>query len=223
MRDDSRFEVEEHLPYGRPSVSAWIAAVAVAFAVFVLGGFIKTYRQLETLRDESRREIRELRQSIDGVRVAAQAAPHAAQTGRLPSLPPLPPASRLPQSSSRAAALPSARQQQDKTPLREAAQRLFPEMEDTGRGVTYEFGRKSDPGKNRLPQCQVISVAGPQRRVIIEGGRNSGLSEGLRLELSRGGRWIGDLRIIEVYDSMAACEVLHATLPPQPGDAVRLP
>ena len=50
MRDD---DYDYDFPYAKPPVSAWIAVASVALAVFVLGGFIKTYRQLESLREES--------------------------------------------------------------------------------------------------------------------------------------------------------------------------
>ncbi len=222
MREYRETDEEGHFPYGRPSGAAWVAAAAVAFAFFVLGGFIKTYRQLETLRDESRREIRELRKGMESLRAAgAEASRAAARVPRLPQAvrqpyptPAGPEAERSP-----------SRSESGRAGVANSLPPLIPELEGERRGLTYEFGRKSkaDPGGGRRDQLQVISVASPQKRLRVEGGRDVGLAEGARLELSRGGRWIGDLRALEVYDTMTACEVVHATHPPQPGDTVRIP
>ncbi len=224
MRDYRGTENEDHFPYGRPSGSAWIAAAAVAFAFFVLGGFIKTYRQLEAVREESRREIRELRQVVDGLRSSGMDSPRPAAS-RLP---------RLPQAIRQTASRPVEPLPIRRAPLPDELQsavapsrpHLPPGLDEERPGITYEFGRKSSPDPRealRREHLQVVSVAGPQKRLIVEGGRDIGLREGSRIELSRGGRWIGDLRVVDAYDTMSACEVLHATLPPQPGDLIRVP
>lgn len=72
-------EEELYTTYGRPSVSAWVAAASVAFAFFLLGGFIKTYRQLESLREESRREIAELRESVRRLQTVQPPQPTASR------------------------------------------------------------------------------------------------------------------------------------------------
>ncbi|MCC8167665.1 MAG: hypothetical protein LIQ31_16380, partial [Planctomycetes bacterium] len=81
---------EDHFTYGRPSLPSWIAAAAVAFAFFLLGGFIKTYQQLEALKEESRREISELRESMRRLQAQGQTAVRPTA----PRLTPLPPADR---------------------------------------------------------------------------------------------------------------------------------
>ncbi|MCL2000926.1 MAG: hypothetical protein FWG74_05790, partial [Planctomycetes bacterium] len=173
MPDYRRTEDEEHFSYGRPTGSAWIAAVAVAFAVFILGGFIKTYRQLEIVKEESRREIRELRQILDSFR-AYDMNPSQPAGARMPRLP-----QTLRQTYPRGAEPSSVR----RTTLSDAIQTttpssrtLLPEIELERQGITYEFGRKSNPEPRgetvRREQIQVVSVAGPQRRLLVEGGRD---------------------------------------------------
>ncbi|MCD8351512.1 MAG: hypothetical protein LUC93_12970 [Planctomycetaceae bacterium] len=85
---DPEGDEELYTTYGRPSVSAWVAAAAVAFAFFLLGGFIKTYRQLESLREESRREIAELRESVRRLQIVQPSQSTAGRTQ--PRFTPLP-------------------------------------------------------------------------------------------------------------------------------------
>ncbi|MDR1520261.1 MAG: hypothetical protein LBU23_09005 [Planctomycetota bacterium] len=220
MRDRLETEGEGYFPRGRPGAAAWIAVGAAAFALFVLGGFVKTYRQLETLREESRREIRELRAHIEALRGQTAVVPR--QPGR--RRPTLPGAPGKWMSSLREAPLelpappPPAPAGRDRV----IASSLPPAVEAGRAGLGYELGRKSAPppeiGAGRL---QVISAS--RKRLMAEGGRNLGMAAGMRLELSRDGRWFGDLRITDVYDGMVACEILHAASPPRPGDTVRLP
>ncbi len=232
---------EDLMPYRRPSVAAWVAVVAVAFAVFTLGGFIKTYLQLEQLRDESRREIGELRAQLDTLRLSYRIV--ASPSARAPSslTRPLPePTVRT--ADRRARAAERAGSASLRSPLDPA--KVMAEAEDLcltdGEGeksnrVTYTFGRSStapaetlalgDDFKSPAPafRGEVVAVNNAQKRLMTEGGRDVGLELGARLELSRQGRWIGDLRVLEVFDSMSACEVLHSTQPPEPGDTVRMP
>ncbi len=72
-------------------------------------------------------------------------------------------------------------------------------------------------------ESQVVSVSAANRRIMIEGGRDVDLVEGARLELCRDGRWIADLRVQDVFGNQSLCEVLHATVTPQPGDTIRMP
>ncbi len=74
-----------------------------------------------------------------------------------------------------------------------------------------------------LSRIKVIAVNTGMKKIMVEGGRDRGIAEGKRLELSRSGRWIGDLRVVAVFDNISACEVLHCTMTPEPGDLVRLP
>lgn len=71
--------------------------------------------------------------------------------------------------------------------------------------------------------AQVVSVSTAHKRIMVEGGRDLSLGEGERLELVRDGRWIADLRVVDVFDYQSSCEVLHATIAPIPGDTVRRP
>lgn len=231
---------DDLIPYRRPSVSAWVAVAAVAFAVFTLGGFIKTYLQLEQLRDDSRREIGELRAQLDTLRlanrIAAVPSARAVASARTLPEPTLRPAERRLRPAGRAGSAPL------RTPTDPA--RVMAEAEDlcltdgeNGKGnrVTYTFGRSSaapaetlalgDDFESPVPafRGEVVAVNNSQKRLMAEGGRDVGLELGARLELSRQGRWIGDLRVLEVFDSMSACEVLHSTQTPEPGDTVRMP
>ncbi len=221
-RDRNR-EPADNFAYGRPSTSAWIAAAAVAFAVFILGGFIKTYHQLETLKEESRREIRDLKAVVESLR---DNPPNPAATpGNLAMARPiqrpsmaLPPASR------------ASREAQGAFPQPERPS--LPEIDEERPRLSYSVGRSSRReggyGKPLAEQqdhgpFQVVSVNNTQKRLMVEGGKNIGLGEGSRLGLSRQGKWIGDLRVLEAFDTMSVCEFVHATLPPEPGDVVRMP
>lgn len=221
-RADRDRDAPAHFPYGRPSVSAWVAAASVAFAVFLLGGFIKTYRQLDLLREESRLEIAELRNAMRLLQARLSAVPAA----------PAPARSRLPSINDTAA----ARQERPQSAPVPAPPPRFeplvpvasvPQPEDDG--LRYQWGRTSGAPASRAlvtvtgGQSQVVSVSGENKRVMIEGGRDVELAEGARLELCRDGRWIADLRVQDVFGNQSLCEVLHATHPPRPGDTVRLP
>lgn len=295
--DSERLEQDDDLfmSYGRPSVSAWIAAAAVAFAFFLLGGFIKTYRQLEGLREESRREISELRDSMRrlqnnsssgggatgriGARVAAMPPASRRERPQAPaqqSAPPQPSAPQLPVEQAPESVVPPAERpvrQAEAQPIRQPEQRAaVPDFSETlqptpsssmttvavsareparapvvaaqpdpdlleeamryeyeenlPKRPRYQVGRKGDGDTGQLltatgDQCQVVSVSAVQKRLIVEGGRNLRLGAGERLELCRDGRWIADLRVLDVFDYQSSCEVLHATLAPEPGDTVR--
>lgn len=237
---------ESLLTYGRPSVSAWIAAAAVAFAFFVLGGFIKTYRQLESLREESRQEMAELRETIRRLREDRAVVGPAAGGYQPPRFQALPPARRDYYEEQRPAApQPQGYGETRQEPVRRSGLRPEPAptaphsarpaadpgyldqfVEPAIERPRYQLGRTYESGEERLigaggGACQVISVSNDRKRLIVEGGRDLGLNEGARLELCRDGRWTADIRIVDVYDSQSSCEVLHATVPPQPGDTIR--
>lgn len=250
IKDNVRDEVRDEslLTYGRPSVSAWIAAAAVAFAFFILGGFIKTYRQMEAMREEYQYEIADLRETVrrlreDRVVLDQRQAGRGGPGYQAPRLEALPPARR---ESGRDYRDPRVQQSHDygtqgygapQQPMQQQPQshslRPVPppdflnEFEDSvAERPRYQVGRTYEGGDARLlgaggGAAQVISVSSDRKRVIVEGGRDLGLSEGARLELCRDGRWAADLRVLDVYDNQSSCEVLHATTPPQPGDTIR--
>lgn len=224
---------DDMLTYGRPSVSAWIAAAAVAFAFFLLGGFIKTYHQLQTLREESRQEIRELRESVRRLQVGeGRQTARARQLRYLPQ--PLPPAERdsMPREGGRPPMIRADAIVAPSSPLSDMARAPTPgwasldDQDDIDRWRVSVVGRRKPEESRQLAYpngdaCQVVSVLTARKRLMIEGGRDMGLSEGMRLELCRDGRWIGDLRVKDVYETLASCEVLLSTAPPEPGDSVR--
>lgn len=243
---EHREDAPRHLSCGRPSVSAWVAAAAVAFSVFLLGGFIKTYRQLQELKDESRLEIDDLRGALRRMQsqlAAAGAAPaqtRGRERERLPSI----------DATARAAAQTAAAQSPMRSPAQppnpleplvqlraeraanatESTIAALPAYDDPEqRGIRYQWGRTSGAPASRSlmtpagSPSQVVSVSGANRRVMIEGGRDVDLAEGARLELCRDGRWIADLRVQDVFSNQSLCEVLHATNTPQPGDTIRMP
>jgi hypothetical protein len=226
LRELPELEKEEPIvTYGRPSVSSWVAAAAVAFAFFVLGGFIKTYGQLENLREESRREIGDLRDSVR--QLHAQLALGGGREMRPVAqgyrIQPLPPArrDRLPRQDGWEA--PSVLQRMPDSGLTSGFDSYDEQNESKPR---VQFGRSSNEESRQIigvsgTPCQVVSVSGVNKRVMIEGGRDVSLIEGMRLELCRDGRWIGDLRVLDVFDNQSSCEVLHTTLAPEPGDTIR--
>lgn len=245
------------LTYGRPSISAWIAAAAVAFAFFILGGFIRTYRQLETLREESRYEIGELRETVRrlreertllaisgaGNRNGGYQPQQQLQEQQLPRIQALPPSRREGGYTSQPQVL-DERQLQflhggegspaTREPVRPSSRLVDEHTFGADRSLApaekprYQIGRTYEAGEDRLVSanggvCQVISVSNDKKRLIVEGGKDLGLSQGARLELCRNGRWTADLRIVDVYENQSACEVLHATSSPMPGDTIRKP
>lgn len=237
-------EREEPPPvtYVRPSSSAWIATAAVIFAVFILGGFIKTYRQLEDLRDESRQEIDELRESLRQLQAQVVAGERQARQGqgyRVPSLPPARRDRRGPdeywQSETGGRESPQSRQhgalRPEDAPRAGTSTALsdFSDYDETEeKKPRVQFGRRSNEESRQLlgssgTPCQVISVSNGNKRLMIEGGRDLGLVEGGRLELCRDGRYIGELRILDVFDIQSSCEVFHSSVEPRPGDTVRKP
>jgi hypothetical protein len=221
MREYRNRDEEEFASYAKPPVSAWVAGLAVAFAFFVMGGFIKTYLQLEALREESRHEIRELKAAIETIRSAPN-APSSRQPQKRIAL--LPQASRTRAIDAPLASSPSA-----------PGRPLLADIEDERtrpNGVTYSIGRSTRRagdgygavvGEREKPVCQVVAVNSAQKLIMVEGGLDQGLSSGARLELSRAGRWIGDLRVVDVFETMSSCEVLLSTIMPEPGDVVRTP
>lgn len=216
----------DYLTYGRPSTASWVAAAAVAIAVFVLGGFIKTSRQMEALvneRNELRREKAELERELNALRHAPPPA-----TSRQP-----PPA--------------RTRRSQDQNPGRQASRAEdnragvrsgIPEIDEPAKRVTYSIGRTTKSsglagaeaelsasgadGAIRSSVRRQIIIAG-KKVLMIEGGLDIGFREDMRLELRRDGKWIGELRVVEAYATMSACEILHAAHPPEPGDVVLRP
>lgn len=215
---DRDYDLDD-FPYRRPAISSWIAAAAVAFAFFTLGGFIKTYRQLEALREESRQEIEELRRNVKRL----QAQPSAPAPARRPAFE----VDRLPDVAPRrnaATRRPDAGGEGG-SPLRPA--RAAPDLsrmaaldkETEKRGVNVVFGNRNPDGG--IPEAsQVISVSAP-KTLMVEGGRDLGRRERDRLALYRDGNWIADIRVVEVFDTMSSCEILLSTSPPQPGDSAR--
>ncbi len=264
--------------YGRPSTPAWIAAAAVAFAFFLLGGFIKTYRQLEALRDESRQEIADLREAIRRLQAQATSTAPIRPATPLAHLEPIPPAAvryeratrnergretraalrsapRYPPAEPPPAGLASmaapsggqagrtaAPRQSGSPPAAAAAGDWALRNLPAGVGFVPDLGsglenlrRQIPPGKNETPSeenfsaalaggdRQVVSISNAQKRVMVEGGRDLGLGEGARLELTRAGRWIADIQVVDVFANQSSCEVLQASLPPEPGDTIRRP
>lgn len=208
----------DDFPYKRPAVASWIAAIAVAFAFFTLGGFIKTYRQLESLREESRREIEELRQNLKRLQSTRQAA--APERPRRQDLSSLPAAKEWP---TRDAGAPPRSVPRPNSAALDLSRLAMEQGETKSRsGVSLEIGNKSPDDPLALLQKQVISVSAP-KMVMVEGGRDMGRAERMRLALYRSGSWIADVRVTEVFDTMSSCEILHSTTPPQPGDSVRNP
>ncbi len=261
---------DRHFTYGRPSAPAWIAAAAVAFAFFLLGGFIKTYRQLDALRAESRQEIADLREAVRRLQAQSTSTVPVRPSAPLSQLEPLPSAPLRQQRPARPARLdqnrdlrqagrpearfPSAeapfpRQRNNPAPLRSAiapppasAAELVLRNLPAGIGFASEgetagedVRQMSPPARNGKPAAadlppapggggyQVVSISNAQKRVMVEGGRDLGLGEGTRLELTRDGRWIADLRVVDVFANQSSCEVLQASLNPEPGDTIRRP
>lgn len=209
----------DDFPYRRPAVASWIAAVAVAFAFFALGGFIKTYRQLESLREESRREIDELRQNIKRLQTSQTTQPVSRAPRRnletLPDVANLPRTRTMPERARRSTLRPES------APVDLSRFTAAQDEANARSRLNMEIGNKSNADPLAARQLQVISVSAPNRMVMVEGGRDVGRSERARLALYRAGTWIADLRVTEVFDNMASCEIVHSNTPPEPGDSVR--
>ena len=235
MRDYRDYDHDHFFTYGRPSVSSWIAAAAVAFAVFVLGGFIKTYRQLEkahqqlektdkqliTLREESRREIRQLRTMLENLGTSNSTMDgYVGRSGssRMRNEPGL-----------------GARHQEEgyrQTPASRSTAansnsslRYLAGLEDTRPGLTFELGRRSDlsgqPQSHLMP-LRVHTRSNDSRQIMIDGGTEAGIEKNAGLEVFRDGRWVAELRVLEAFDTHSVCEITHAVSPPQQGDLIRV-
>ncbi len=201
--------------YGKPSRAALIAGVAVALAVFMFGAFIKTYKQLDLVRNEAKSETAVLKQEIEDLRQCitrgdTQLPPPA--TARRDNV--IPPRA-LPLQEQAEAPLP---ENQSRTPTISAASGLSAFLSSKSKDA--EPVSRQQVEENRI---RVIAVNSGQKELMVEAGRDKGIAEGGRLELSRSGRWIGDLRVVAVFDNISACEVLHCTILPEPGDVVRVP
>lgn len=210
-KQDSGRDLDD-FPYRRPAVSSWIAAASVAFAFFVLGGYIKTYRQLQELRAETRREIAELRQDLGRFR---ESPPIRASAPFRPVIDPSPVAPAIER-------LPDITLDGERPPgLDEPAVRAPVQSHPEGRsrvGLAI-VGQSDVTPEARL--SQVIAL-GASNTLMIEGGRDQNREENTTLALYRDGKKIGELRVIRVFDAMASCEIVNASLVPQPGDPVRL-
>lgn len=244
-RDDSL------LTYGRPSTSAWIAAAAVAIAFFLLGGFIKTYRQLEAVREDARLESAELRETIRRLRDELAPGRYAAKPAQYverqfperqyaqPRIQPLPP-SRRNSYPVDAPPLPDVGYSQFTQTRPQPEPQMPPQTPAAAqaRGGSETLYRNEfpqvDPGgggyahgvEERLANakgqtCQVVSVSRDKKRLLIEGGRDVGMERGMGLEFSRNGRSMGEVKVIEVYGNQSVGEVVRAAVVPQPGDTVR--
>lgn len=213
-------EPDDSFFYNRPSMSALVAVVAVGFAFFCVGGLIKTYRQLETVREENRREIQELRLVIKRLETSTGRPVPLRPPPEARSVPP-PRASRQPQVRTRGGE--SAVMGTADSP--EALHGLINSeaaADEEKSWITYEFGRRSPDADAQRRQLRVTQVAESRKTVMVDGGRDSELVEGTRLELSRNGVWTADLRVQNVFDNMAACEVVLSKSPPEIGDLVRM-
>jgi hypothetical protein len=217
--------------YGKPSRAAIIAGVAVAIAVFMFGAFIKTYKQLESARHESKTETAVLKQEIESLKqnIAkgdAQHPPASAPLAASRRETAIPPRVTSEQELTNAPFPPvtaftdeQPRENQVKTPMISAASGLSAFL-SASKSRDAESPAKQQSEENRI---RVIAVNSGQKKLMVEAGRDRGIAEGGRLELSRSGRWIGDLRVVAVFDNISACEVLHYTMLPEPGDVVRVP
>lgn len=236
MREYREPENRDVMSYGKPSVSAWIAVAAVAFSFIVLGGFVHTYRQLEQLRNESRREIDKLRQTTGRLQSqldSARLSQRRAGNGAAPAPSAMRRREREPEDAYDGAyPMPERLDGPGRSPgngwnsdigVLLAGERTEPEP---GR-VKARFGRRSaDEGLEPMWEgdpCRVVSVDMEQKRLIIDGGRDRMLREGMGVELSRGQSYIAEARILAVHANQSVCEIGVARSDPAPDDLVRIP
>ncbi|MDR1612317.1 MAG: hypothetical protein LBT97_05975 [Planctomycetota bacterium] len=224
---------ERSSPYGSPTTAAWIAFIAVAVMLFVVGGYIKSYREFDAYKAKSRIQILKLNQELKDLRTATRERtherppaaarseePHPEITDLTPSIrrnnhalsspPTPPPAVNAP---SGADDIPEGRQQSSRPGI----------TAESGLSILFAGGRKEIAAADQQARIEIKAMDKDLKRVIVTGGRNRGFSEGRRLELSRNGRWIGDIRVVAISDVLSMCEILHYIARPEPGDAVRSP
>lgn len=227
--DDESFDLGNS--YGKPSRAAIIAGAAVALAVFMFGAFIKTYKQLESVRYESKSETAVLKQEIEDLRQCiargdTQLPPTSASLAAARRDTTIPPRAVAVQEQAEIRFSPVAsfaddqpQENQSRTPTISAASGMSAFLA-ASKSKDTETPARQQSEENRI---RVIAVNSGQKKLMAEAGRDKGIAEGGRLELSRSGRWIGDLRVVAVFDNISACEVLHYTMLPEPGDIVRVP
>lgn len=218
-------EFEEYFPYRKPSPSAWVAAVSVAFAFFALGGFFRTYLALEATREElahARQENETLKNEARRLRSlpvhAFPSAPPAAY-GRTRALPP---AARI---DGRSPTESRAYDRRDgAAPYRSGPP---PAAWDEGAVTAPPAVSVAPPSArtdNRLVrgECRVVAVDYAGKRLHIDGGRDSGVRAGEILETHRSGERQAELRVVQVFDAMSVCEFVALKAGPVPGDRVRM-
>lgn len=234
MRERDQQEFEEYFPYRRLSQSALVAVVSAIFAIFVLGGLVKTYLQLDATRTElaqMRRENEALKDAVRRTRARSRpayaSAPEYYERVRpLPSAPrdfeqSLPglrgplreiDAGRSPQRSALAVRRPP--------PYVEPPTRILPEDAAVSLPVYGPASRNSGEGPAEGGR-KIVAVDYARKQLVVDGGRNVGVREGELLAVYRGRELLADLRVTEVYESMARCEFRHYAVEPVPGDLVR--
>ena len=240
MQENEEPEKEAYFTYGRPSMSAWIAGVAVACSFFLLGGFIKTFFQLE----DSRRSIALLKERVHKLETQLE-APKSGQQQRRPRSrrdrsPPLAvnPGLRPPAPAYDAGPRVDWRDDEPADPEpRAGALATLPEFPESRPGkISVSFGNTSGDGSALSPlirgECKVVAVDRRTDReyVTIDCGYDDFESLGKdrnnrRLELSRDGAYIAEVNVLEVFAKQAVCEVVFKKNDqgPLPDDTVRVP
>lgn len=227
LEDNESEEREERFLPRRPTGSALIALIAVAVAIFVLGGFIRTYRQLGALREDYKRKTAEL-ETLKRQQNRSGAFIPRRQSAM--NLPPLPPANRR----VRPARLPTVETPSGETgawsEVKSSLQAGDPlpgfdlEEQPVSRRPTVRFGRRSGEGEGDGAsggKLRVIAASDEKKLVLVEGGRDHGMKRGEAMELSRDGTYFAEVRVAKVYDNQSLCEVTLGKFAPQPDDMVR--
>lgn len=249
MREQDERHFDDSFPYRRPSLAAYVAVATAMFAFIVLGGFIKTYRQLDMTRSELAQTRREnealkdaLRRSKSQRRNAYSVRPD--QSYQYEPLRPLPSAVREPELSppdprsrardagtARSALRPDPGFHYDE-PSGLAARRAPPPVQERPPPLFSEDAPVSTPVYGRAPHTvggplrpaetdrRIVAVDYVRKQLVVDGGRDVGATEGELLAAYRGREHLADLRITEVYDSMARCEFQQFGAEPVPGDLV---
>ena len=214
---------EDFRSYERPSASAWIAVVAVMFAVFVLGCLIRTYRQLEIVKHETGKQIQELRAAVAALK-AVGAGAEALPGGGHPNLQQLPsPRPRVSGDDYIDFISPVSTGTGAGKDDRQDAPFVMTSASGLSSLLVRGHAEAEPDGREDHARLTAISADMDLKRVFIEGGRDRSLAPRDSVELYRNGKFVAKLLVLDVFDAASVCEITHSALMVEVGDQVRLP
>lgn len=85
-----------------------------------------------------------------------------------------------------------------------------PESTEGKEGLSPKEERRMESGESS-ESAKILASNEAQRRVMLSVGASSGIQPGKRFTVWRGGKYVGDIRVIRVFSNMSACEIVTPT------------